>query len=165
MIFLVGLDDKQSEKSKRVLNFGEPVVDPSSLKREQIGIGIRDSTLQVKNNAVGDGQRLNAKGSSSVKNRGKDFGKPLNTPSTCSGTGGPKQASSLINSGRTSKGRKEQESELFLDAATDPTLPTEVSFQALCFHLVYFPTTSIQIYNYYFRVIAIDHYLLGYLSL
>ncbi|KAL6134452.1 hypothetical protein ACLB2K_066683 [Fragaria x ananassa] len=121
----VGLDDKQSEKSKRVLNFSEPVVDPSSLKREQIGIGIRDSTLQVKNNAVGDGQRLNAKGSSSVKNPGKDFGKPLNTPSSCSCTGGPKQASSLVNSGRTSKGREEQESELFLDAATDPTLPTE----------------------------------------
>ncbi|XP_062008356.1 uncharacterized protein LOC133725216 isoform X2 [Rosa rugosa] len=122
----VGLDDKPSEKSKKALNFGEPVIDPFSLKREQIGIGIKDSTLQVKNNAVGDGLRLNAKGSSSpVQNPGKDFGKPLNTPGTCSSTGGQKQASSLMNSGKTSKGREEQESELFLDASTDPTLPME----------------------------------------
>ncbi|XP_050384500.1 uncharacterized protein LOC126801087 isoform X2 [Argentina anserina] len=115
-------DAKPSEKSKRVLNFG---TDPSSFKSEQIGIGMKDSTLQVKNNAVGDGLRLNAKGSSPVKNPGKDFGKPVNTPTTCSITGGQKQASSLTNSGKTSEGREEQESELVLDAATDPTLPTE----------------------------------------
>lgn len=127
-IFLVGLDDKPSEKGQKVSTFSGPVIDPFSLKREQIGIGIKDSTLQVKNNAVGDGLRLNAKGSSSpVKIPGKDFGKSLNTPGACSGTGGQKQASSLTNLGKTIKGREELESELFLDAATDPTLPTEVN--------------------------------------
>ncbi|PQM35189.1 uncharacterized protein Pyn_22650 [Prunus yedoensis var. nudiflora] len=117
-------DDKPSEKSKQVSNFGGPVTDPFSLKREPIGTRVKDSALQLKNNVVADGLRVNTKGSSSpVKNSGNDFGKSLGA--TDSDTRGKKDASSLINLGKTIQGRDEKEIELFVDTDTDPTLPTE----------------------------------------
>ncbi|VVA32710.1 PREDICTED: Phox-associated [Prunus dulcis] len=120
----VNLDDKASEKSKQVSNFGGPVTDPFSLKREPIGTRVKDSALQLKNNVVADGFRVNTKGSSSpVKNSGNDFGKSLGA--TDSDTRGRKDASSLTNLGKTIQGRDEKEIELFVDTDTDPTLPTE----------------------------------------
>ncbi|PQP97069.1 uncharacterized protein Pyn_40135 [Prunus yedoensis var. nudiflora] len=71
-----------------------------------------------------NGLRVNTKGSSSpVKNSGNDFGKSLGA--TDSDTRGKKDASSLINLGKTIQGRDEKEIELFVDTDTDPTLPTE----------------------------------------
>ncbi|CAB4303145.1 unnamed protein product [Prunus armeniaca] len=120
----VNLDDKPSEKSKQVSNFGGPVTDPFSLKREPIGTRVKDSALQLKNNVVADGLRVNTKGSSSpVKKSGNDFGKSLGA--TDSDTRGRKDASSLTNLGKTIQGRDEKEIELFVDTDTDPTLPTE----------------------------------------
>ncbi|KAM1412636.1 hypothetical protein ACFXTO_025341 [Malus domestica] len=121
----VDLDDKPSGKSKKVSNFGGPVTDLYSLKREQ-GTGVKGSALQLKNNAVADGLRVNTKVSDSqVKSPGKEFGKSLFNSGTDSGARAKKDLSSVTNLGKTIKGREEQESELFLDADRDPTLPTE----------------------------------------
>lgn len=101
------------------------MTDPFSLKREPIGTRVKDSALQLKNNVGADGLRVNTKGPSSpVKNPGNDFGKSLGA--TDSDTRGKKDASSLINLGKTIQGRDEKEIELFVDTDTDPTLPTEV---------------------------------------
>lgn len=121
----VDLDDKPSEKSKGVSNYGGPVVtDLSSLKREP--------ALQMKNNDVSDGFRLDAKGISysPVKTSGKELAKPFENSGNDSETRAQKDAYSLRNSGRAVKGRAqspEVASELLLDAATDPTLPTEAT--------------------------------------
>lgn len=96
------------------------MTDPFSLKREPIGTRVKDSALQLKNNVVADGLRVNTKGSSSpVKNSGNDFGKSLGA--TDSDTRGRKDASSLTNLGKTIKGREEKESDFFVDTDADPT--------------------------------------------
>lgn len=127
--FIVDLDDKPSEKSKGVSNYGGPAVtDLSSLKREP--------ALQMKNNDVSDGFRLDAKGISysPVKTPSKELAKPFENSGNDLETRAQKDAYSLRNSGRAVKGRAqspEVASELLLDAAMDPTLPTEVNREVL----------------------------------
>ncbi|KAM2993976.1 hypothetical protein FF2_046004 [Malus domestica] len=118
----VDLDDKPSEKSKKVSNMDGLVTDPF-LTREHTGNGVKGSALQLKNN---DGLRVNTKVSDSqVKSPGKEIGKSLINSGTDSDARAKKDLSSVTNLGKTIKGREEQESESFLDTDTVPTLPTE----------------------------------------
>ncbi|PON32773.1 Phox domain containing protein [Parasponia andersonii] len=126
----VGLEDKPSERSKGVSNFGGSVMDGSSMNREHLGVEIREPALQMKNNV--DGFRLNSsKGIaySPAKNPGKEITKSIDISHGDSETKAQKDASSLKNLGKGVKGREsdrpELASELLLDAATDVTLPTE----------------------------------------
>lgn len=102
----VDLEDKPSEKSKQLPNFLGPTTGHLSPRREHLSSGSKESALPMKNNLVADGLRSN----------GKDT-RPQN------------YASSLANLGATAKERDgdglEEASESHLDAATDPTLPTE----------------------------------------
>ncbi|KAE7997446.1 hypothetical protein FH972_002084 [Carpinus fangiana] len=107
----VDLEDKPSEKSKKLPNSIGPTTDHLSPRREHLSTGSKESALPMKNNFVADGLRSN----------GKDT-RPQN------------YASSPPNLGTTAKERDgkerdgyglEEASESHLDAATDPTLPTE----------------------------------------
>lgn len=102
----VDLEDKPSEKSKQLPNFLGPTTGHLSPRREHLSSGSKESAFPMKNNLVADGLRSN----------GKDT-RPQN------------YASSLANLGATAKERDgdglEEATESHLDAATDPTLPTE----------------------------------------
>ncbi|KAM3699787.1 hypothetical protein ACJW31_05G051900 [Castanea mollissima] len=102
----VDLEDKPSGKAKRLPNFLGPVNDHLSLRREHLSTESKESAFQIKNNFVADGLRSNEKDSRTQN---------------CT--------ASLANLGNTARGRGgdslEEASESHLDAATDPTLPTE----------------------------------------
>lgn len=143
--YLVGLEDKPSERSKSVSNFGGPVMDDSSLNREHLSTESREPALKMKNNA--DRFRLNtSKGMaySPAKNPGKEITKSFDNLAGDSETKAQKDASSLRNLGKAVKGREtdrpEAASDLILDATNDLTLPTEVNQLVLSVHalLMYF---------------------------
>ena len=103
-------------------------MDGSSLNREHLSTESREPALQMKNNERGF--RLNtSKGMaySPSKNPGKEITKSFDN----SGGDSETKASSLRNLGKAIKGREsnrlEAASDLILDAATDLTLPTEVT--------------------------------------
>jgi sorting nexin-13 len=127
--FLVDLEDKPSEKSKKLPNFHGPRTDHLSPTREHLSTETKESAFPMKNDFVADGLR-NGKGMSHspVKILGKEFGKSVDNSG--SDTRPQNFASSLANLRTTAKGRDgdglEEASESHLDAATDPTLPTEV---------------------------------------
>lgn len=102
----VDLEDKPSGKAKNLPNFLGPVTDHLSLRREHLSTESKESAFQIKNNFVADGLRSNEKDSRTQN---------------CT--------ASLANLGNTARGRDgdslEEASESHLDAATDPTLPTE----------------------------------------
>lgn len=128
---IVVLEDKPSEKSKMVSNHGVPVSDHFSLKREHLKS--REPPLQTKNNALTDGSKPNTKGVS-YSPVGKEVRKSFDNSASDLETRAQTDASSHRNLGNAVKGRKNnglgEASELTLDAATDPTLPTEVNPQA-----------------------------------
>lgn len=128
---VVDLEDKPSEKSKMVLNHGGPATDHLSLKREHLRLESREPPLQTKNNALTDGFKLNTK-DASYSPVGKEVRKSSDNSSSDLETRAQPDASHR-NLGNTVKRRKsnglEEASELSLDAATDPTLPTEVNSQ------------------------------------
>lgn len=121
------MDGKSSDKSKGIVSNNGPLKD----EREHIRIENGEPALQVKNNAVADGFRLNEKtvSYSPTKNPGKEFVKPYDNYGTDYEIRA-KNDSSLGNLEKTTKeranGTQEGVSELFHDAATEPTFPTEV---------------------------------------
>lgn len=62
--FLVDLEDKPSEKSKKLPNSIGPTTDHLSPRREHLSAGSKESALPMKNNFVADGLRSNGKGMS-----------------------------------------------------------------------------------------------------
>ncbi|KAJ0075816.1 hypothetical protein Patl1_34198 [Pistacia atlantica] len=122
----VDLEDKPSEK---VSNTAGPVISPSS-RREQFGSESRESAWQAKDNFIADGKTRNAKemSHSPVKTNNKEHGKSFDH----SGSGPDNKVLTnspyLRNLGKIVKGKEndgsEEKSEL-LDAANDPTLPSE----------------------------------------
>ncbi|KAL0010460.1 hypothetical protein SO802_005568 [Lithocarpus litseifolius] len=102
----VDLEDKPSGMAKRLPNFLGPVTDHVSLRREHLSTESKESAFQIKNNSMADGLRSNEKDSRTQN---------------CT--------ASLANLGNTARGRDgdslEEASESHLDAAIDPTLPTE----------------------------------------
>jgi sorting nexin-13 len=129
--FLVDLEDKPSEKSKKLPNSIGPTTDHLSPRREHLSTGSKESALPMKNNFVADGLRSNGKGMSHspVKFLVNNLESQL-TIHYDSDTRPQNYASSPPNLGTTAKERDgyglEEASESHLDAATDPTLPTEV---------------------------------------
>jgi sorting nexin-13 len=104
----VDLENKPSEKAKKLPNFLAPVTNNLSSRREHLSTESKESAFKIKNNVVADVLRSNEKDSRTQNH-----------------------AASLTNSGNTAKGRDgdglEEASESLLDATTDPTLPTEVT--------------------------------------
>ncbi|XP_041015002.1 uncharacterized protein LOC121257812 isoform X2 [Juglans microcarpa x Juglans regia] len=102
----VDLDDKPSEKSKKLPNFLGPVTNNLSSRREHLGSESKEPAFCAKSNVMADRLRSNGKDTS-----------PQN------------DAASPTYLGNPVKGRDdialEEASESLLDAATDPTLPTE----------------------------------------
>ncbi|KAF5466622.1 hypothetical protein F2P56_016533 [Juglans regia] len=102
----VDLEDKPSEKSKKLPNFLGPVTNNLSSRREHLGSESKEPAFRVKSNVMADRLRSNGKDTS-----------PQN------------DAASPTYLGNPVKGRDdnalEEASESLLDAATDPTLPTE----------------------------------------
>lgn len=102
----VDLENKPSEKAKKLPNFLAPVTNNLSSRREHLSTESKESAFKIKNNVVADVLRSNEKDSRTQNH-----------------------AASLTNSGNTAKGRDgdglEEASESLLDATTDPTLPTE----------------------------------------
>ncbi|KAL5575140.1 hypothetical protein UlMin_016839 [Ulmus minor] len=126
----VDLDDKPSEKSNGLPNFGGPLTDHVSLKKEQLRTENGEPVLQMKENAEADGFRLNAKGvsNSPVKKSGKEVIKSFDNSAHDSETRAKKDTTTLKTLGKAVKvGESDclEASESPLDAATDPTLPTE----------------------------------------
>lgn len=129
--FIVDLEDKPSEKSRRVSNYGGLVTGHASSKRDHPSVESREPPLQMQNNVSTDGFRLNAKGVSSSP-VGKEYKKSFDKSGSDSEARAQTGASSCRNLGTTTvKERKYnglgEASEFVLDAANDPTLPTEVN--------------------------------------
>ena len=128
--FLVDLDDNPSEKSKKATNVMGPLMGPLSSRREQLNTESKVSAFQMKPNFAMDGLG-NAKdvSYSPTKNPTKDRGKSFEDSGSDSDT---RVRNNLYvrSTGKNVKGREngrmENASELLLDAATHPTLPTEV---------------------------------------
>ncbi|XP_044485797.1 uncharacterized protein LOC123211255 isoform X2 [Mangifera indica] len=122
----VDLEDKPSEK---VSNTAWPVVSPSS-RREHFGSESKESTQQVKDNFIADGKKSHAKemSHSPLKANNKELGKSLDDPGSGSDNKVLNNSSYFRNLGKIVKGKENdgsvEKSEL-LDAATDPTLPSE----------------------------------------
>jgi sorting nexin-13 len=131
--FLVDLENKPSEKAKKLPNFLAPVTNNLSSRREHLSTESKESAFKIKNNVVADVLRSNEKGMSCspVKKLGKEFGMSFDNSGCDSDSRTQNHAASLTNSGNTAKGRDgdglEEASESLLDATTDPTLPTEVT--------------------------------------
>lgn len=129
----VDLDDKPSEKCKRASNSSGLVTDNLSLRKEPLGTGTQEPPLQMKNNSVADGFGLKSKdnNTSPLKSPIKEIRKSLLNSGGDSEYRAQSAASLLRNSESAGKDRENHEvdnaSNLLLDAATDPTIPTEVS--------------------------------------
>ncbi|KAA8540412.1 hypothetical protein F0562_024669 [Nyssa sinensis] len=127
----VDLDDTAREKSKEVHNIIGHVMDPFCSRRENASAGSEESALQMKHNVVADGSRLNTKllVHSSPKKPAKEVGKPFHDAGSVFDNRVQKNISPKGNLGSTLKGSEvdglQASSEQLIDAATDPTLPTE----------------------------------------
>ncbi|XP_041015012.1 uncharacterized protein LOC121257812 isoform X4 [Juglans microcarpa x Juglans regia] len=127
----VDLDDKPSEKSKKLPNFLGPVTNNLSSRREHLGSESKEPAFCAKSNVMADRLRSNGKGVSHfpVKHLGKEFRNSFNNSGGDSDTSPQNDAASPTYLGNPVKGRDdialEEASESLLDAATDPTLPTE----------------------------------------
>ncbi|XVF26747.1 hypothetical protein REPUB_Repub14bG0045000 [Reevesia pubescens] len=113
----VDLDDNPSEKSKKASTVMGPLTSPLSSRREQLDTKSKESALQMKSN-------LDSPSKIPTKERGKSFEDSGSDSDT------RMQINSFVrNTGKNVKGREndrmEDASELLLDAATHPTLPTE----------------------------------------
>uniref|UniRef100_A0A6M2F561 PX domain-containing protein n=1 Tax=Populus davidiana TaxID=266767 RepID=A0A6M2F561_9ROSI len=125
----VDLDDKPSEKSKRVSNFIGPATDSLSTRKEQLSAECKESILQTKHALGVDGAQMISKDTtqSPVRKSVKEFGKSFKDPGCDSDT--QKKASSARNLEKNIKGREgdslEEMSASLNDSANDPMLPTE----------------------------------------
>ncbi|XP_021298740.1 uncharacterized protein LOC110427513 isoform X2 [Herrania umbratica] len=125
----VDLDDNPSEKVKKASNVMGPLMGSLSSRGEQLDTGSKEPPLQMKLNLATDGLR-NAKDIcySPAKIPTKERGKSLEDSGSDSDTT-LRNNSVIRDTGKNAKGREnkrtEDTSELLLDAATYPTLPTE----------------------------------------
>lgn len=119
----VDLDHKPSAKGTSVSKFVGPVTDSLSSKRAQLGAEGLESTLQMKKKFVADGTGVPQ---SLVKKPGIESGKPFEHSGSDSDIRMQNNSTSIRNMEKTVLGREgEETSDLILDAATDPTIPTE----------------------------------------
>ncbi|KAF9690003.1 hypothetical protein SADUNF_Sadunf01G0150800 [Salix dunnii] len=124
----VDLDDKPSEKSKRVSNFIESAIDSLSTRKEQLSAACKESILQTKHTLGVDGAQMISKDTpqSPVRKSVKEFGKSFKDPGCDSDT---QNASSARNLEKNIKGRDgnclEEMPTSLNDTANDPSLPTE----------------------------------------
>lgn len=127
MISPVDLDDTANERTKDVQTVIEPA-DSLSSRRQQRNAESKESTLSMKHNVVGDGSKLNAKGAvqSPQMKPVKEFGNPSVNSSSVNNEEHAKV--SLTRKSTKGGGRDDLQasSHSVNDAATDPTLPTEV---------------------------------------
>ncbi|KAJ6394536.1 hypothetical protein OIU77_023689 [Salix suchowensis] len=125
----VDLDDKPSEKSKRVSNFIGSAIDSLSTRKEQLSADCKESILQAKHTLWVDGAQMISKDTaqSPVRKSVKEFGKSFKDPGCDSDT--QKDASSARNLEKNIKGRDgnclEEMPTSLNDTANDPSLPTE----------------------------------------
>ncbi|CAK7356694.1 unnamed protein product [Dovyalis caffra] len=125
----VDLDDKPSEKSKKVPNFIGPAIDSLSNRKEQMSAECKESILQTKHTLGADGVRMISKDipCSPVRKSVKESGKSFKDPGSDSDM--QKNASSVRNLEKNVKGREgdslEEMSASIHDTASDPKLPTE----------------------------------------
>ncbi|KAG6733726.1 hypothetical protein I3842_01G238600 [Carya illinoinensis] len=102
----VDLEDKPSEKSKKLPNLLGPVTNNLSSRREHLGSESKEPAFHAKSNVMADGLRSNGKDT-----RLQNY------------AASPTYLGNLVT-GRDDNALEEA-SESLLDAATDPTLPTE----------------------------------------
>ncbi|KAJ6427393.1 hypothetical protein OIU84_022898 [Salix udensis] len=125
----VDLEDKPSEKSKRVSNFIGSAIDSLSTRKEQLSADCKESILQTKHTLWVDGAQMISKDTpqSPVRKSVKEFGKSFKDPGCDSDT--QKDASSARNLEKDIKGRDgnclEEMPTSLNDTANDPSLPTE----------------------------------------
>ncbi|OUZ99956.1 Phox homologous domain [Macleaya cordata] len=127
----VDLDDKPYEKSAKVQHVIEPADDHLSSMAQNLGRKSKENVLQMKQNLVADDSSLKTRNTShtSLKSSGKDRNILYEDSDSDSDGRGQNFASSIRKLGKPLKERvsdnPKETSELLLDAATDPTLPTE----------------------------------------
>lgn len=127
----VNLDYTACEKNKEVGKTVRPVLDPVSYRRDLLNAESKESAPQVKRNSVTDGSRLNSKSLalSPSKKPAKEFGKPFEDSGSDSDKMVRKNDSSTQKLGKTIKGGEvdglHASSGSHIDAASDPTLPSE----------------------------------------
>uniref|UniRef100_A0A6N2KMW3 PX domain-containing protein n=3 Tax=Salix viminalis TaxID=40686 RepID=A0A6N2KMW3_SALVM len=125
----VDLEDKPSEKSKRVSNFIGSAIDSLSTRKEQLSADCKESILQTKHTLWVDGAQMISKDTpqSPVRKSVKEFGKSFKDPGCDSDT--QKDASSARNLEKDIKGRDgnclEEMPTSLNYTANDPSLPTE----------------------------------------
>ncbi|KAL3598422.1 hypothetical protein D5086_006340 [Populus alba] len=122
----VDLDDKPSEKSKRVSNFIGPAINSLSTRKEQLSAECKESILQTKHNLGADGARMISKDTprSPVKSI-KESGRSLKDPGSDSDM--QKKVSSARNlEENVREGDSLEEMSVSIhDTVSDHMLPTE----------------------------------------
>ncbi|PSS07436.1 Sorting nexin-13 like [Actinidia chinensis var. chinensis] len=116
-----------NERSKKEVQTGLRPADPLAYRREQRNAESTESVLPMKHNSVADASKLNPKGavhSPHIK-PSKEFGKPFED----SGGFNNEEQSNLSLTRKSRKGSEADDlqasSQSLVDAATDPTIPTE----------------------------------------
>ncbi|GFZ04158.1 phox (PX) domain-containing protein [Actinidia rufa] len=116
-----------NERSKKEVQTGLGPADPLAYRREQRNAESTESVLPMKHNSVADASKLNPKGavhSPQIK-PSKEFGKPFED----SGGFNNEEQSNLSLTRKSRKGSEADDlqasSQSLVDAATDPTIPTE----------------------------------------
>ena len=132
--FLVDLAGTPNERSKKEVQTGLRPADPLAYRREQRNAESTESVLPMKHNSVADASKLNPKGavhSPHIK-PSKEFGKPFED----SGGFNNEEQSNLSLTRKSRKGSEADDlqasSQSLVDAATDPTIPTEVITVLCC---------------------------------
>ncbi|GMI93811.1 SORTING NEXIN 3 [Hibiscus trionum] len=125
----VGLDDNPSEKGKKASNVMGPPMGPLTSRRQQLDTESKEPSLRVKPNLATDGLR-NAKNVSNSPSKVAAEAWCKSSEDTGSGSDAKVRNTLLVkNSKENVKGRENEimdnASELLLDSAMDPTLPTE----------------------------------------
>ncbi|KAK8608454.1 hypothetical protein V6N13_023877 [Hibiscus sabdariffa] len=125
----VGLDDNPSEKGKKASNVMGPVMGPSTSRRQQLDTESNGPSLQIKPNLATDGLR-NAKNVSNSPSKVATEAWCKSSEDTDSDSDARVRNISLVRNSKENDKRRENEimedaSELLLDSAMSPTLPTE----------------------------------------
>lgn len=127
MIFPVDLDDTANERTKDGQTATGPADSLSSRRQQRIAES-KESTVPMKHNVVGDGSKLNAKGA--VQSPQMKPAKEFRNPSENSSSVNNEEHTKVALTRKSIKGGGSDDlqasSHSVNNAATDPTLPTEV---------------------------------------
>ncbi|XP_057465068.1 uncharacterized protein LOC130754828 isoform X2 [Actinidia eriantha] len=124
----VDLDGTPRERSKEGQDALGPPVNQLSSQREQRNVESKESPLPMKHNFVTDGSRLKAQGTvhSPQTKCAKEFGKPFEDSGSDSDNAEQINKSPAIKPKKRREGdRLQVSSQSLIDAATNPSLPTE----------------------------------------